>query len=826
MTTSLPPVRLTVVMTHPVQYFSPWFRFIAASDARVALTVIYGTTPTPARQGIGFSRPVTWDVSLTDGYSSRVLHPDSDMNVSADSFTGVDAPEIGAAIDETRPDVVLIMGWHAKLLVRAMAHCRRRGIPMLYRGDSTLDSGPTGVRRILWRQRTTVLLRQFDAALSVGYRARLYLLTCGVDPTRIYASPHCVDSAFFEQRAAPWAGVEGRRRARESFGISADAPLLVFAGKLERRKRPSDVLEAAALLADGTEVLFAGDGAERAALEADARRLGVHATFAGFLTQTELPRAYRAGDCLVLPSTTETWGLVVNEALAAGTPVVVSEKCGCADDLVRQPAGGGVRFQPGDIAGLAAAVRTLRARVASGEDIDATCRWTVSKSTFALATEGLVAACQGVAGDAWRARAFDGGYPIRVIAPCGGMAIAGGMERATFEVLRVARMAGAHVHVITNVWAEESGPRGRHPIVALAEDIGATWNTGYYRYRLTRHTRSPVEIFLMLQDVARTSLGLLRDAWQVHPTHTVSPEHTSLIRNAPALVLLRLAGVRTVLRMGNAPAPGRFYERIWRWVISPPVHWFIGNSRYVLRELIARGVPATKTLYVPNHLYHDDTPDFTQPRDRRRVIFVGQLIREKGVHLLLDAIALLVARGIEVRCDIVGDLAAWEPVTGYIDTLRARAARPDLAPVVRLMGKRDDVLRLMSASGLQAAPSLPEMMEGMPGVVIEAKASQLPTVAFDTGPFPEMIEHRVTGWLARDVTAAALAEGIAWFLDDPRRRDNAGLAAQASGKQYSKARFEQRVQQALGLTPMPAEHADGDANGTDGGATDGAIRGE
>ena len=799
MTAPLAPVRLTVVMTHPVQYFSPWFRSIAESEPRLALTVLYATTPNATRQGTGFSRPVSWDVPLTSGYASRVLHPDGDMDVSSYSFTGVDAPRIGAAIDESRPDVVLLMGWHARVQLRAMVHCRRHGIPLLYRGDSNLESAPSGVRRIFWRQRTALLLRQFDAALSVGYRARLYLLTCGVDPTKIYASPHCVDSAFFEWEAAPWSGPDGRRRARETFGIAPDAPVLLFAGKLEARKRPEDVLRAAAALGGATEVLFAGDGPARGDLEREAAQLGVRTTFAGFLTQRELPRAYRAAECLVLPSVTESWGLVVNEALAAGTPVVVSEQCGCADDLVRQPAGGGVRFQPRDAAGLADAVRTLRGRVTSGEDIDATCRWTVSKSTFALATTGLVAACHAVAGEAWRDRALGGGYPIRLIAPCGGMVIAGGMERATFEVLRVARDAGAHVHVITNTWAEGDGPRGRHPIIALAEDLGATWSTGHYWHRLSRHTRNPVEIFLMLQDIARTSLGLLRDAWHVHPTHVVSPEHTSLIRNAPTLVLLRLLGVRTLLRMGNAPAAGRFYERIWRWVISPPVHWFIGNSHYVLRELIARGVPPRKTLYIPNHLYHDDTPDFTQRRDHRKVIFVGQLIHEKGVHVLLEALALLVARGVEVRADIVGNLDAWEPYPGYIASLRARAAQPDLAPRVRLLGKRPDVLTLMSAAGVHAIPSLPEMLEGMPGVVIEAKAARLPSVAFDLGPFPEMIAHQETGWLAREVTAEALAGGLEYFLESQERRDAAGARAEESGAQYSRALFDQRVRAVLGL---------------------------
>ena len=795
----VPPVRLTVVMTHPVQYVSPWFRWIAEHEARLDLTVVYATTPTPAQQGTGFSQAFAWDVPLTDGYAHEVLHPASEMDVDFRSFAGVDAPEVGGAIDAARPDVVMLMGWHSRVQLRAMAHCRRRGIPLVYRGDSNLQWAPSGLRRLLWRQRTRWLLSQFEAALSVGHRARLYLLTCGVDPTRIYAAPHFVDNGFFASQAAAWAGADGRARARASFGIAPDARTLVFAGKLEPRKRAGMLLDAAARLGDGTQVLFAGDGPERVALEVQARALGVTATFAGFLNQGEMARAYRAGDCLVLPSTLDTWGLVVNESLAAGTPVVVSDACGCVDDLVREPHGGGARFESGDVAGLTAAIERVRERARAGEDLDATCRRTVSRSTFAHASTGLVAACQAVAGEGWRTRARPPRPNINVIALCGGMAISGGLERSTFELLRVARMTGAHVHVIVNSWAEEVGPRGRQPIDALAEDIGATWNTGYYWYRLTRHARRPIEIWQMLQDVVRTSLGLVRDAWHVHPTHVVIPESVALLRNAPTLVVLRLMGVRILLRLGNAPPPGRFYERLFRWVLDPLVHWFIGNSRYVLREAVARGVPDSKTRYIPNHLYHADQPDFSRPRDARKVMYVGQLIHDKGPHLLLEAIALLRARGVEVRCDLVGNLAAYEQVPGYIASLHARVAQPDLAPHVRLLGTRPDVLQLMSAAGIHCAPSLPEMYEGMPGVVIEAKASRLPTVAFAVGPFPEMIEHQQTGWLAEEVSAEALATGLEWFLADPARRDAAGLAAEASGAEYDTDRFERRVLETLGV---------------------------
>ena len=145
------PIRLTVVMTHPVQYYSPWFRHIAAQAQDIELTVLYATEPTPSQQGVGFDRPFTWDVPLTEGYHCRIVRPPRpDESVHSDAFRGLDVPEISEALAESRPDVVLISGWYSITLLRALWACRRRGIPVLYRGDTHLGSAPAGWRRAAW----------------------------------------------------------------------------------------------------------------------------------------------------------------------------------------------------------------------------------------------------------------------------------------------------------------------------------------------------------------------------------------------------------------------------------------------------------------------------------------------------------------------------------------------------------------------------------------------------------------------------------------------------------------------------------------------------
>ena len=125
------PVRLTVVLTHPIQYYAPWFRHIEQHAPGIALTVVHATQPTPDQQGVGFGRPFEWDVPLTGGYRSVTVRPARDGDrIDSGHFTGLDVPEIGRAIADTRPDVVLITGWYAR--------CSRAGVSVFPRSTGVI----------------------------------------------------------------------------------------------------------------------------------------------------------------------------------------------------------------------------------------------------------------------------------------------------------------------------------------------------------------------------------------------------------------------------------------------------------------------------------------------------------------------------------------------------------------------------------------------------------------------------------------------------------------------------------------------------------------
>jgi glycosyltransferase involved in cell wall biosynthesis len=786
------PIRLTIVMTHPVQYYAPWFRRIASACPELDLTVVYATEPTPRQQGAGFGRAFAWDVPLRQGYPSVIVRPAREgTSVHSNDFWSLNVPEISAAIRATRPDVVLINGWYSITLLRAIWACRRAGIPMLYRGDTHLGNAPSGWRRLLWNGKTRLLLKQFAGALSVGSRTRQLFERFGVPAERIFDVPHFVDNAYFAAAAAPHQTVAGRAAARASFGLKPNDFVPLFVGKLEPKKRPLETIRAVAGMRPGARLLVVGAGSLEEACRREAERLGVAVSWAGFLNQSEIGRAYAAADCLVLPSDAgETWGLVVNEALATGLPCVVSDHVGCAPDLVT-PGVTGEIAPLDDVPALTAALERMRQCCEAGHDWKPACRERADEYSMDRASEGLVEACQAMA----RRSARPALRPPRVVACCGSMAIVSGLERMTFEVLRVLRERGAAVHCIINNWANWERPDEKHCIEALAEEIGASTSLGYYWYTLDRRTRNPLKLAQMAWDVLCTSLGLLRDAKRLRASHVLVPDMLTALRNAPALALLRLAGVGVVMRLGNAPAPGPAYRLVYRFGISPFVDRFLCNSQFTKQELLAHGIPEHKARLVYNTLPTRAASRPAAAVDPLRVVYVGQIIPPKGLHVLLDAAGLLAREGIDLRLDVVGDIDAWEPpaYAGYHQRLRQRADEADLRGRVRFLGWRSDVPEILAGVGVHCCPSLPEIREGFGLVVLEAKAAGCPSVVLPTGALPELIDHGKDGWVCEDATPEALAEGLRYFLTDARRRRQAGERARQSLARFSRPAFAEAV---------------------------------
>ncbi len=347
-------MRLGVLASHPVQYHAPLFRELAR---RLDLVVFYAHRQTPAGQAeAGFGVEFEWDVDLLSGYEHRFLRNVAPRpNVSR--FSGCDAPDLAKEIVAGGFDGFLVTGWYLKAHWQAVRACRKAGLSVLVRGDSQLGSAASPVRRVAREVVHRWLLRHFDAFLYVGRRNRKYLEHFGVPESKLFFSPHCVDTEWFRERAHAARGQ--RHELRAVLGCSEGEALVLFVGKLIEMKRPLDLVEAAALLSRQgcrLRVAFVGSGPLEEALQAQAEQCGANAVLVGFRNQSQLPPLYAAADALVLPSDgRETWGLVVNEAMSCGVPAVVADAVGCAPDLV-EPGVTGEVFRCGDVADLARAL--------------------------------------------------------------------------------------------------------------------------------------------------------------------------------------------------------------------------------------------------------------------------------------------------------------------------------------------------------------------------------------------------------------------------------------------------------------------------------------
>jgi glycosyltransferase involved in cell wall biosynthesis len=357
--------KIAVFATHPIQYQAPWFRALAATPG-LEIVVHFERTLDNVAQGAGFGVPFEWDVPLLSDFAHTIWLPAGTAVSGQQVGLTARAAAVWRLIRKERPDVALVLGWEASWLRLAALVGRLSGVPLLVRGDSNaVKKRPPLVRAV---HRT--YLSQFDRFLTVGRSNRQFYARYGVPDDRMFECPHFVDVKRFASETAQLR--TDHQRLRSALGIAPAACVFLFAGKLQRKKRPQDFIHACAKAharGDSVHALVVGDGDLRGEVEALACHLGLPVTLTGFLNQSEIPRAYAVADVLVLPSDAgETWGLVVNEAMASGLPAIVSDAVGCAPDLIIHGETGFV-FPMGDVAALADAVRRMCASPSARESM-------------------------------------------------------------------------------------------------------------------------------------------------------------------------------------------------------------------------------------------------------------------------------------------------------------------------------------------------------------------------------------------------------------------------------------------------------------------------
>ncbi len=356
-----PDSRLAYLVSHPIQYQAPLLRRIA-SEPGIDLTVFFiSDFSLREYRDEGFGAALKWDIPLLGGYKHEMLE------TVGDSFpvTGIRpwVKNLRSVLRNGNFDVLWLHGYSQVTSLRAIAMARKLGIKTLVRSDGQLASaeGRPAVRRIK-AMAVRRLFRLIDGFLSVGSMNSQYYEYFGVAPDRIFDLPYAVDNEFFQSRALAASG--DRESLRRLLGLEPGRPIILFASKLIERKRAIDLLEAYALLPrengePNPYLLFVGDGEERPNLEQRLRELDLASVrFLGFRNQGELPALLDLCDVFVLPSVREPFGLIVNEAMNAARPVIVTDEVGAAPDLVENGANGYV-VPARDLSALASALHDV-----------------------------------------------------------------------------------------------------------------------------------------------------------------------------------------------------------------------------------------------------------------------------------------------------------------------------------------------------------------------------------------------------------------------------------------------------------------------------------
>jgi glycosyltransferase involved in cell wall biosynthesis len=383
--------RLAVIGTHPIQHHAPWFRGLA-DHADLQVHVYYCHKATPQEQArAGFGVEFDWDVPLLTGYSHSFL-----QNVANPAghgrFGGFDTPELGNIIRERRHDAVLVNGWNYKSAWQAIWAAWQSGVKVFIRGDSHLHfprSRTVKLAKLLAYRR---FVPRFDACLAAGVWSREYFAHYGAHPDRIFFVPHVIDVDFMNMESQRLR-VE-RSELREQWSLRNDNFVFLFVGKFTEIKRPLDFVRAV-YEASKKEAciagLMVGDGPMRGDCEAFVRSHHAPISFAGFLNQSQIVQAYVSGDVLVLPSIGETWGMVVNEAMACGRSCLISDRVGCGPDLVL-PGETGIVFPHCDVPGLSAEMVKLARNPKQIEAMGANAYNRLRRYSVQAAVEGVLQA--------------------------------------------------------------------------------------------------------------------------------------------------------------------------------------------------------------------------------------------------------------------------------------------------------------------------------------------------------------------------------------------------------------------------------------------------
>jgi len=346
--------RLAIISTHPIQYNAPFFRELNLQEDIVVKVFYTWSQATGKIYDPGFGVTREWDIPLLEGYEYEFIKNIS-LRPGSHHFFGIINPSLISKVKKWKPNSILIYGWSFCSHLQAIKYFHNK-IPVLFRGDSTILDQSSRIRSLVKKMLLKWVYSSVDLCLSVGTNNTNYFLKYGVENAKVIYLPHAVENDRFQlddnyQKVTEFSNIKRELN---------DKIVFLFVGKYEKKKNPTLLANVFCKVDfNNVALLFVGQGQlERELKEITEGNMNVF--YLPFQNQGSMRNIYQLADVLVLPSAyNETWGLVVNEAMAAGLAIIVSDKVGCAVDLVENEVNGYI-FKSGDQRSLFNTINEIR----------------------------------------------------------------------------------------------------------------------------------------------------------------------------------------------------------------------------------------------------------------------------------------------------------------------------------------------------------------------------------------------------------------------------------------------------------------------------------
>lgn len=361
---SKPRYKVAIIAPTPFFYQAPIFRELS-NHPRIDLCVYFCSREALLGENVlkQFNTNADWGIGeeILIGYEHKFLRNYSPRPSYLRWPFGLMNFGVWNVIKKYRPDAVVSMSWVNVTDWVAVSACMRFRVPLMYMTDTNGQAEPYKPKWKAWFKSLILGKGLFQIAsgfLLAGTANKLLYSYYGVPEERMVPFAYSWEYKALLQGSDRF--ISRRARIREELGIPQSSFVVLFCGRLSKEKNLPELLEAYSRVElPHKALIFVGDGPLRKRLEHYVERNSLESVyFLGFQNRLEVPKFYAMSDVLVLPSTKEATGAVVNEAMCYGLPVIVSDQVGFGIDVVEHGYNG-FRYTVGDVDALAGHIRQL-----------------------------------------------------------------------------------------------------------------------------------------------------------------------------------------------------------------------------------------------------------------------------------------------------------------------------------------------------------------------------------------------------------------------------------------------------------------------------------